>query len=286
MLLPDFAKGERSYRWPAAFPDRRRLLFAMQTTENSSFDDARIMAYSPDGGESSVVASGGTSPRYVRTGHVLFARSGNLHAIPFDLKSLSPTGPAKMVLEGILMDPLDGGACFDISEDGTLVVYSRGRHQPQRRHRLGGPEREQRTDPEIRYRWTGRSGSPLTAPGWRSTREGTSGSMIWPSRARSGSPPTRRSTPIRSGRPTGGASPSPPAAPGTWISMSDPRTAPAARRCCMPAPSAFVPCPGARTAKILAFEDMGPATGSDIKLSVFPGRRENVGARIPRDDFQ
>ena len=126
MLLPDFAKGERSYRWPAALPENRGLLFAMLTTENSSFDDARIMAYSPGSGDRAIVASGGTYPRYAATGHVLFARSGNLHAIPFDLKALSPTGAAKVVLEGILMDPLDGGACYDISADGTLAYIPGG----------------------------------------------------------------------------------------------------------------------------------------------------------------
>jgi WD40 repeat protein len=126
MLVPDFAKGERSYRWPAALPENRGLLFAMLTTENASFDDARIIAFSPGGKDRAVVASGGTFPRYAATGHVLFARSGNLHAIPFDLKDRKPTGAAKVVLEGILMDPLDGGACFDISEDGTLVYVPGG----------------------------------------------------------------------------------------------------------------------------------------------------------------
>jgi serine/threonine-protein kinase len=126
LVVPDFAKGERSYRWPVALPGDRALLFAMLTTECSSFDDARIMVYSLKSREKRTVASGGTYPRYAATGHVLFARSGNLQAIPFDVKSLAPTGPAKTVLEGVLMDRRDGGACFDISEDGTLAYISGG----------------------------------------------------------------------------------------------------------------------------------------------------------------
>jgi serine/threonine-protein kinase len=126
VVVPDFDKGERSYRWPAALPGDRALLFAMLTTECSSFDDARIMSYSLKSRDKKIVASGGTYPRYAATGHVLFARSGNLQAIPFDLKSLAPTGPAKTVLEGVLMDRRDGGACFDISEDGTLAYISGG----------------------------------------------------------------------------------------------------------------------------------------------------------------
>jgi len=126
VVVPDFGKGERSYRWPAALPGDRALLFAMLTTECSSFDDARIMAYSLKSKDKKMVASGGTYPRYAATGHVLFARSGNLQAIPFDVKSLAPMGPAKTVLEGILMDRRGGGACFDISKDGTLVYISGG----------------------------------------------------------------------------------------------------------------------------------------------------------------
>lgn len=126
VVVPDFGKGERSYRWPAALPGGRALLFAMLTTECSSFDDARIIAYSLKSKDKKMVASGGTYPRYAATGHVLFARSGNLQAIPFDVKSLAPMGPAKTVLEGILMDSRGGSACFDISKDGTLVYISGG----------------------------------------------------------------------------------------------------------------------------------------------------------------
>jgi serine/threonine protein kinase/WD40 repeat protein len=126
VIVPDFGKGERSYRWPAALPENRALLFTMLTKECSSFDDAQIMAYSLESKNKKMVASGGTYPRYAVTGHVLFARSGNLNAIPFDVKSLAPMGPAKMILEGILMDRRSGDAYFDISKDGTLVYISGG----------------------------------------------------------------------------------------------------------------------------------------------------------------
>ena len=126
MIAPDFDKGERSYCWPAALPGDRALLFTMLTKECSTFDDAKIMAYSLKSKDKKIVVSGGTYPRFAATGHVLFARSGNLHAIPFDLKSLKPMGPAKMLLEGILMDRRAGFACFDISKDGTLVYISGG----------------------------------------------------------------------------------------------------------------------------------------------------------------
>jgi serine/threonine protein kinase len=126
VVEPDFAKGERSYRWPAALPGDRAVLFAMLTTEFSSFDDARVVAYSLKSRDKKIIASGGTCPRYAATGYVLFARSGNLQAIPFDVKSLAPTALPKTVLEGVLMDQHNGYACFDISADGTLVYIPGG----------------------------------------------------------------------------------------------------------------------------------------------------------------
>jgi Tol biopolymer transport system component len=126
MLVPDFAKGERSYRYPAVLPDNRGLLLAMSRSDTPSFDDARIVAYEPRGKRLALVTSGGTYPRYLQTGHLLFARAGNIHAIAFDPKTLAASGAAKVVVEGILMDPLDGAACFDVSENGTLAYVPGG----------------------------------------------------------------------------------------------------------------------------------------------------------------
>ncbi len=125
LAAPDFAKGERSYRWPSNLPDGSAVLFAMLTTECASFDDARIVALSLKTREKKSVVSGGSCPRYASTGHVVYARSGNLLAVPFEMQSLTPTGSAKTVLEGVMTDR-EGRARYDLSEDGTLVYISGG----------------------------------------------------------------------------------------------------------------------------------------------------------------
>jgi eukaryotic-like serine/threonine-protein kinase len=126
MRVPEFAKGERSYRHPAVLPGNRGLLFAMSRSDTPSFDDAQIVAYEPRTKRSVLVTSGGTYPRYASTGHLLFARAGNILAIAFDPRTLTASGAAKVVVEGILMDPLDGAACFDVSENGTLAYVPGG----------------------------------------------------------------------------------------------------------------------------------------------------------------
>jgi serine/threonine protein kinase/WD40 repeat protein len=127
LISPDFAKGERSYRWPVALPDASVVLFAMLTTECASFDDARIVAFGLKSRDKRIVVSGGSCPRYAATGHMLYTRSGALQALPFDVKNLAPTGSPKTVLTGVMTDRIDGRALFDVSEEGTLVYVPGGK---------------------------------------------------------------------------------------------------------------------------------------------------------------
>ena len=64
----------------------------------------------------------GTTPRYIRTGHLLFmdANEGTLLAAPFDAKNLELTGAAVPVAEGVLRDQF-GFPYFDVSASGRLV---------------------------------------------------------------------------------------------------------------------------------------------------------------------
>jgi serine/threonine protein kinase len=270
LLRPDFAKGERSFRWPAALPDKRGLLFAMLTTENSSFDDARIMAYAPGGGDKSIVASGGTFPRFAPTGHVLFARSGNLHAIPFDPKSLSPTGPAKVVLEGLLMDPLDGGAGFDISEDGTLVYIPGG--VISRNADIVWVDRSGNSDPILKSEPVDRE--------IRVSPEGNrlafnKGRDIWvydlslKNQVRITSDAAIDTNPVWSpdGRRIAFAS----NRAGDMDIYERSADGTGAETLLYASPLGVRPMSWSPDGKVLAFEDMGPTTGSDIKLLSFQG---------------
>ena len=62
--------------------------------------------------------------RYVATGHVLYVQQATLFAVPFDLETLTVTGNAMPVIEGVLSFANTGGAHFSVSDSGTLVYVS------------------------------------------------------------------------------------------------------------------------------------------------------------------
>jgi eukaryotic-like serine/threonine-protein kinase len=69
------------------------------------------------------VVDGGADARYARTGHIIFARSGSLLAVPFDLKSKTTSGTPIAVVEGVRRGPTGaiGTAHYAISRSGVLV---------------------------------------------------------------------------------------------------------------------------------------------------------------------
>lgn len=64
--------------------------------------------------------------RYLSTGHLVFARSGTLYAVPFDAKRLVTQGREVPVVQNISTDEQSGYAAFAVSANGSLV-YVPGR---------------------------------------------------------------------------------------------------------------------------------------------------------------
>ncbi|HVE16086.1 MAG TPA: hypothetical protein VNB29_05085, partial [Chthoniobacterales bacterium] len=99
---------------------RGNVLFTAITTETASFDDARIMAFSPRTGEKKVLLEGGTYPRY-SSGYLLYAHDARILAVRFDPDRLRVEGQPFTVLEGLQMSRNTGVANFDVSASGDLV---------------------------------------------------------------------------------------------------------------------------------------------------------------------
>src|SRR5262249_2579497 len=70
----------------------------------------------------------GSSPRYVSTGHIVFARGPAILALPFDIRTLMPTGPAVPVIDGVVTNYSTGAgaAQLALSNSGTLAYLARG----------------------------------------------------------------------------------------------------------------------------------------------------------------
>ena len=98
-------------------------------------------------GEYQVVLEGGTNARYSPTGHLIYARSGSLLAVPFDLDELRVKGTPVPVLEGVTTSATAGQAEFSVSPDGSLL-YAPGDSWGDD-HRVVWVDREGRSKPLI-----------------------------------------------------------------------------------------------------------------------------------------
>ena len=123
-------EGEISHRWPQLLPGGKAVVFAVGTREMNSADEAEIWAVTLASGDRKKVLDGGSYPRYVGTGHLLFVREGTIFAIRFDPERLEVSGSAAPVLEGVSTASGPGGAQYDVSEEGTLIYVTGGRGIP------------------------------------------------------------------------------------------------------------------------------------------------------------
>lgn len=117
LIAVDANKGEHAHG-PQILPDGRTVLF---TLGHRSWDDAQIVVQSLDSGERRVLIDGGTDARYLPTGHLVYALSGNLLAVPFDVDRLEIQGGPVPLVERVSSAFVTGGVNFDVSRDGMLV---------------------------------------------------------------------------------------------------------------------------------------------------------------------
>ena len=128
LTTPDPAQGV-DHRWPQFLPGGRAALFS--TASASGREGERAVALvALETGKWRVLLVGGTFPRYVATGHLLYGLQGSVFAAPFDLKRLEVKGPAQRVLEDVAMESSSTGAVsLDVAPGGVLV-YMADRSRP------------------------------------------------------------------------------------------------------------------------------------------------------------
>ena len=114
----DPSTGEISHRWPQALPGV--VIFASTKTATTP-DDNVIYAQSLTTGQRKVLWKGGTSPRYVPTGHLLFVARNTLYAASMDLARLELTSSPTPVMDDVPTEIASDWAHFDISASGLLV---------------------------------------------------------------------------------------------------------------------------------------------------------------------
>ncbi len=123
---PDRDAGVKTHRFPHFLPDGRALLFMVADHDMETYDEARIEALDLETGERKLLLEGGMSPKYVESGHLIFARQGSLMAVPFDPQALAIEGQPKEVFTSVVTNGGDAFGQFALTSAGTLVYAPGG----------------------------------------------------------------------------------------------------------------------------------------------------------------
>jgi Tol biopolymer transport system component len=110
------------HRSPQILPGGKAVLFGIAVPGGT--DDSQIAVLDLDSREYRVLDQRGTSARYVSSGHLVYARSSTIFAVPFDIDRLMATGPEVLAVDGVLWGENNGATAYTVSATGTLVYTS------------------------------------------------------------------------------------------------------------------------------------------------------------------
>jgi eukaryotic-like serine/threonine-protein kinase len=109
---------------PRLLPGGKAVMFTLAKQApvmGDVWDRAQIVAQSLSSGERTVLVDGGHDAMYLPTGHLVFTRSGNLMAVPFDLQRLVVSGTPGPVVEDVASAPASGTSQFGVANNGSLA---------------------------------------------------------------------------------------------------------------------------------------------------------------------
>ena len=121
LTVVDAARGVQDHLWPEVTPGGEAVLY---TVWSGALDTAQVAVRSLSS-ERQATLIRGSRPRYLPTGHLIFAREASIWAAPFDLDSLEVTGPEVAVVDDVRVATGGGAAMFTSAPNGTLA-YMRG----------------------------------------------------------------------------------------------------------------------------------------------------------------
>jgi len=113
---------------PQMLPDGETVLFALATgVDADRWDKAKVVAQSIGTGARKILVDGGSEPRYVSTGHLLYMVAGTVYAVAFNPRSLE-VGPGRTpVIEGVRRSAGQlAAAHWAVSANGSLIYVAGG----------------------------------------------------------------------------------------------------------------------------------------------------------------
>ena len=120
LAMPDPESEEGvEYQRPEILPGGNAVLFTIWRRG----EDYQTAVMSLETGEQKIVLVEGRQAHYVPTGHLVYAKTENLMAVPFDLEALEVTGDPITLLEGVRGER-GCGVDYSLSSNGTLIYVS------------------------------------------------------------------------------------------------------------------------------------------------------------------
>ena len=123
-VLTTLERGDTDHLWPELLPDGEALLFTIAPA-TGAIENAQIAVRDLKTGTAKVLLTGGSHAYYVATGHLVYAVTGMLRAVAFDLQRLEVAGKPATVLEGV-STTAEGSADIAMAANGSLVYVPGG----------------------------------------------------------------------------------------------------------------------------------------------------------------
>ena len=125
VTVVDTANGERTHRWPGAFPQSDWVYFTVGNTRSpGNYEDSEIAAVNMKTGERRSLVQGASMARFAPPNHMLFSRGGVLMSAPIDPDVPALTGPAVPIMDKIAREQTSGAVHFSVSDNGTLAFVT------------------------------------------------------------------------------------------------------------------------------------------------------------------
>ena len=117
LTTPNKDQGEADHVLPFVLPGGRGILF---TILDAAADNPRVAVLDSRDQSQRVIIPGAASAQYIDAGYIVYAASGTLFAVRFNLDELRVEGEPQTVANGVLMASA-AGAYYAVSSTGSLV---------------------------------------------------------------------------------------------------------------------------------------------------------------------
>jgi len=130
LLSPDQSNGAVGFGEPWILPDGKSMLVSVDN--GFAGEESSIALLSLNTLKLKTLIEAATNPAYIAPGYLLFARSGALWAVRFDLREGHPVGPSAPIINGIADNSGGTFSQFAVSSSGMLVYAPGSQVRPQR----------------------------------------------------------------------------------------------------------------------------------------------------------